>query len=211
MIAVITGDIINSRKNANRQKWLPVLKYVFNKYGQTPADWEIFRGDSFQLKIKQAPQALRICLHIKAALKTLKDKDVRMAIGLGTEDAPAKKITEANGSAYVYSGELFEKLKFRKLNLAVKSADENFDYSLNLLLQLAAITMDKWSVSSAEIVQQLLENPHLPQTELAAAMGRSQSSISERQSRAQYDLIMEVVKYFETAVAAMENTAASKK
>ncbi len=201
MIAVITGDIINSRKKDNRNKWLPLLKRVFSIYGKTPADWEIFRGDSFQYRVAPTENALRIALHIKAVLKTLKDKDVRMAIGLGEEDRPSKKITEANGSAYIYSGELFEQLKFRKINLAVKSASEDFNQRINLMLQLASITMDKWSTSSAEMVQVLLENPSLSQTELAEKMGRSQSSISERQSRAQFDVINELIRWFEKEVA----------
>lgn len=200
MIAIITGDIINSRKKDNRQKWLPLLKKVFAIYGKAPADWEIFRGDSFQYRVAPTENALRIALHIKAALKTLKDKDVRMAIGIGEEDQPSKNITEANGSAYIYSGELFEQLKFRKINLAVKSTNPDFDQKLNLMLQLANITMDKWSTSSAEMVQLLLENPSLSQTELAEKMGRSQSSISERQSRSQFDIINELVRYFEQEV-----------
>lgn len=204
MIAVITGDIINSRKKDNRNKWLAILKNVFSTYGKTPSEWEIFRGDSFQFRVAPGENALRIAIHLKAALKSLKDKDARMAIGIGEEDQAAKHVTEANGSAYVYSGELFEQLKFRKINLAVKSANADFDQRLNLMLQLANITMDKWSTSSAEMVQLLIENPSLSQTELAEKLGRSQSSISERQSRAQFESIRELISYFEQEVKSLK-------
>ena len=105
MIAVITGDIINSRVGAVPQ-WLHPLKETLNLYGTEPKDWELFRGDSFQLSLVPG-KALLAAIHIKAAVKQTKLHDVRMAIGLGEEKYGPAKITEANGSAYIRSGELF--------------------------------------------------------------------------------------------------------
>tara|TARA_B110000305_G_C19373082_1_gene605540 strand:- start:790 stop:930 length:141 start_codon:yes stop_codon:yes gene_type:complete len=46
MIAVITGDIINSRKG-EVERWIGPLKETLNRYGVEPKNWEIYRGDSF--------------------------------------------------------------------------------------------------------------------------------------------------------------------
>ena len=108
MKAVITGDIINSRKVAS-SLWIQDLKAILNRYGNEPKDWEIYRGDSFQLVV-DAVVALEIAFVIKATIKQHKALDVRMAIGVGSIDYIADKITESNGTAFVNSGECFGRL-----------------------------------------------------------------------------------------------------
>ena len=49
MRAIITGDIINSQET-DSENWLPKLKELLGKWGKTPTDWEVYRGDEFQLK-----------------------------------------------------------------------------------------------------------------------------------------------------------------
>jgi hypothetical protein len=41
MMAVRTGDVINSREG-NAPNWLNWLKEVLNQYGADPSEWEIF-------------------------------------------------------------------------------------------------------------------------------------------------------------------------
>ena len=72
MKAVITGDIINSRKVASAL-WMGDLKDILKDYGNEPKDWEIYRGDSFQLIINPV-DALEIALLIKAAIKQHKTR-----------------------------------------------------------------------------------------------------------------------------------------
>lgn len=192
MIAVITGDIINSRKEPV-EHWLPVLKEVLKRYGDSPQHWEIFRGDSFQIALP--PQnALYAALLLKASLKQFRHLDVRMAIGLGNQEYEAKKISESNGSAFVRSGEGFETLK--KQNLGIFSENEELDEILNLLLSLALLNMDQWSPTVATIIKASLENPEKSQTELAAVLKRSQSSLSEGLKRGGYDEILRMEKFY---------------
>ncbi|MDO1499243.1 hypothetical protein Q2T40_03060 [Winogradskyella maritima] len=70
MVAVITGDIIGSG-NHSSSTWLPILKKHLSKLGKSPHDWEVYRGDEFQLKIT-AKEALVQAIYIKALLKTIK-------------------------------------------------------------------------------------------------------------------------------------------
>jgi len=51
MEAIIIGDLINSRQ-VEPSEWMPALKKALKKYGKEPKNWEIFRGDSFQLNTK---------------------------------------------------------------------------------------------------------------------------------------------------------------
>lgn len=192
MTSVLTGDIVQSRKLANQATWLVPLKKTFNTIGRTPKTWEIYRGDSFQIEIKQPENALYVAIRIKAVIKCIKNIDVRMGIGIGRKDFDAKKVTECNGEAFVYSGEQFEGLKKEKQLLALRSPWKQFDQEMNLYIRLAMIAMDNWSPAMAEIIKISLENPKMNQLEIGELLGISQSSVSERQKRAFFTEIMEV-------------------
>lgn len=191
MVSVITGDVINSKKNAPRI-WLTPLKKELNRIGKTPKTWEIYRGDSFQSVINKPEEALLIAMKIKAGLKSVKGINVRMAIGIGDRTYNAAKVTESNGSAFVNSGEKFEMLKQEKQNLAIKSDWPQFDDEMNLYLKLALIAMNNWTVNAAEIVSVAMENPDKSQHQLGKMVGIKQSAISTRLRRAYYEEIMEV-------------------
>ena len=193
MIAIITGDIINSRKG-EVQTWLPVLKKVLNQYGQEPSDWEIFRGDSFQLSI--APKnAILAAFHIKSAIKQTKTQDVRMGIGIGKIKYNSNKTTESNGSAYIRSGECFESLK--KQTLAIKSYNSELDSILNIMLSLALLSANNWSSTVSEVIKKTIENANTKQKEIAQLLNKSQSGISEALKRGGFEEIMSLNNYYE--------------
>lgn len=191
MISVITGDIINSRK-AKIGDWQPVLKDELGKLGASPKIWEIYRGDSFQLEVADPSEALINAIKIKAAIKSKGKIDIRMSIGIGEKTYSAAAVTEANGSAFVNSGDKFELLKKEKRNLAIKSDSPKFDKEINLYLKLCLITMDKWTENSAEIVNLAIENPDKSQEELGKLVGIKQTAVSLRLNRAHFEEILEV-------------------
>lgn len=192
MIAVITGDIVNSKK-ADSQSWLNLLKKILNQYGSEPQTWEIYRGDSFQLSMNPE-NALIAALHIKSTIKQTKTQDVRLAIGVGSEKHKSQKITESNGSAYVNSGECFESLK--KQTLAIKTDNKTLDDILNIMLNLSLLTADHWSVVVSEVIKTAIENPDKNQRELAELLGKSQSNISEALKRGGFDEIMAMNQFY---------------
>jgi len=191
MVSVITGDIINSKTNVPRT-WLVPLKKELNRIGEDPKYWQIYRGDSFQAVINKPEEALLTVMKIKAALKSIRGINVRIAIGIGGRNYNAAKVTESNGSAFVHSGEKFESLSREKQNLAIKSDWPQFDNEMNLYLKLALIAMDNWTVNAAEIVKVTMENPDKSQHQLGVMIGIKQSAISTRLRRAYYEEIMEV-------------------
>ena len=194
--AIITGDIINSRKETPKA-WLPYLKEALNAYGEEPRQWEIYRGDSFQLEVLPK-QALEAAIFIKATIKQNKGIDVRIAIGIGEKDYDSEKITESNGSAFVHSGACFEGLK--KQTLALQSDSKTFDNTLNLMLQLASLNMNHWLPATARIVKASMENPNSNQKELAAILNNSQSNVSEALLRAGFDEVQKMMEYYTTQI-----------
>lgn len=196
MIAVITGDIINSREGKVKI-WLSYLKEALNRYGTEPTQWEIFRGDSFQLSLP-IERALIATIHIKAVIKQTSTQDVRMAIGLGKQTHKASKVTESNGSAYVLSGECFDALK--KQTLSVKSPNSELNEMLNLMLSLSLLTANNWTPTVAEAIKVALENPEKNQKELAILLNKSQSSVSEALKRGGFEEIMNMNSFYKSQI-----------
>lgn len=198
MIAIITGDIINSEDHPTSQ-WIDLLKNYFNQFGASPMNWEIYRGDEFQLKVTEK-NALFTAIRIKAMLKSIKGLDVRMGVGIGLETYIGTGVTESNGPAYQRSGRNFETLKESKVNLSIATGDTNKDRTLNLMLRLALVFMDDWSVVSAEIVTLALDYPQFSQKEIAQRLGIKQSAVSQRLKRARLDLVLDVLSYYKELI-----------
>ena len=202
MIAIITGDIINSEEH-KASEWIDVLKKQFSKWGETPVDWEIYRGDEFQLKINP-DQALWAAVQIKALIKSVKGLDVRMAIGVGSENFQGISVSESNGTAYQRSGRIFDNLKISKINLAIATGNIEVDKSLNLMIKLALDFMDEWTPVSAEIVAIALTNTVSSQEKIAGMLGIQQSAVSQRQKRARFQLVLELLHYYQQTVKRMK-------
>ena len=197
--SVITGDIINSRKIKNKV-WLTGLKKTLSVEGKSPATWQVYRGDSFQVEIKDPGLSFLTAIRIKATIKCIKDLDVRMAIGIGKKEFTASAITESNGEAFIHSGETLEGLKKEKQSLAIKTPWPDFDQEMNVCFHLALIAMDNWTRSSAELIRILIDKPTMKQKALARKLKISQSSVSERQKRSSFDEIMELEALFHQKV-----------
>ncbi|OXG06342.1 SatD family protein [Flavobacterium araucananum] len=198
MTSIITGDIIGSRQQKSKD-WVEDLKKILSAFGATPSQWEVYRGDEFQIEIKNPEEALWSAILIKAHLKAIK-LDARMSIGIGDKTHNAEKISESNGSAFIHSGELFETLKKQKITLALRTGNVYIDEQMNLMMQLALTFMDNWLAQPAEFVAAAIENPTLSQEELGQKLGINQAAVSRRQKRAQFDLILNLDRYYRTQI-----------
>lgn len=190
MIAIITGDIIRSKKIAT-EIWLPVLETSLDKFGQKPMFWDIYRGDSFQLETK-VENTLLASLYLISTLKKLPKIDVRLSIGIGEKEYQGKSITTSNGSAFVNSGEAFEQLGKKKIG--IKTPKISNTNQLQTELQLVRALTEKWTANMCETIACVLDNPKLNQTEIAEILGKPQSQISRELKAAFYYEIMEYVK-----------------
>ena len=196
MTSIITGDIINS-KSSEPKKWLDALKEVLNQYGSQPKQWDVFSGDSFQLETPPE-EALKAAILIKLSIKQFKNIDVRIAIGIGEKTYTSNKITESNGTAFINSGECFDDLK--KTTLAIKSPFKPFDLQTNIMFELALLTINSWTTTSAKLIKTAIENPELTQVELANHFKTTQSNISKGLKRGGFDEISKLLNYYNAQV-----------
>ena len=196
MEAVITADVINSRE-ASPDIWLSLLKDTLQNVGAEYSTWEVYRGDSIQL-ITSPINALKLGILLKAVTKQVPNLDIRMAIGIGEITYRSEKVSSSNGPAFIHSGEAFDALN--KNTLAIKSPWKDFDGVLNIMLDLATLTMDNWKPAMAEIFKKQLENPNLKQVEIAESLHKKQSNVSYSLKKAGYDEIMNCVEYYKREI-----------
>ena len=199
MIAVITGDIINSQ-HAETEVWINKLKNLLDQWGSSPQTWELYRGDEFQMKCA-IDDAFWYFLAIKSLIKSQENLDVRIAIGIGLENFSSEKITQSNGSAYVNSGRLLNHLKNGSDTVSIKTSNDSVDRDLNILLKWASKDFNNWTMANAEIIHEMIMNPDITQEDLAKKFAISQSSISQRLKRANYELIVETNQYFRKKIS----------
>ncbi len=202
MIAIITGDIVNSRGLPIH--WINNLKRALSHVQSKKKKWEIYRVDSFQVELSVS-DALLSAIYIKACIKVMKKADIRIGIGVGKKGIIGNKVTEANGEAFVNSGKVFDDLKLTKATMAFETPWLFFNDEINLYLKLALIAMDNWSPVSAEMVKYVLENKDSKQDKIAELSGRSQSSVSEALNRAYYSEIVKLEERYRSRVSELMN------
>jgi predicted transcriptional regulator len=64
--------------------------------------------------------------------------------------------------------------------------------------------MDSWLQQSAEFVLVAIQNPTLSQEEIGSMLGINQAAVSRRQKRSQYELLLQVDRYFRKKVKSLE-------
>lgn len=201
MGTTITGDIVHSQSVEKPDIWLDPLKDLFSSIGESPSVWEIYRGDSFQITVPKT-DSLRIALLIKSIIKKIDSKklDVRLAIGISEEEIIADRVSESAGEAFVYSGQLLDTLKQKKVHLGIKSPWDEFDKEFNMMFKLALIIMNSWTSNSAEVAELLFSISGITQVEIAEKLGIAQSSVNDRIKRGAIYEIMEMEKYYREKV-----------
>ncbi len=197
MIAVLTGDIINSRK-VNSEDWLPKLKDFFIKVTNNLEKWEIYRGDSFQLQVN-VEEALITAICIKALIKTNSKIDVRISIGIGDVSFKGKKVIESYGTAFINSGEAFEKLKNN--TLIIKTPFEEIDNYFNPIFKLLSFIIDNWKPVTSETVFYALMNRGLLQKEIAERLEKDKTTVNRALKRGAYEEIVEIIDLFNQKIS----------
>ena len=111
--AIITGDIVDSTKMLveERNSMLRMLQSLPELLSPlTRIDLEIFRGDSFQIRVVNTIDSLKVALAIRAHIRSFKyaeynrQWDARLSIGLGTVDYENDTLAMSDGEAYRFSG-----------------------------------------------------------------------------------------------------------
>ncbi|WP_298247193.1 hypothetical protein [uncultured Christiangramia sp.] len=210
MFAVITADLLNSTKYSaelltevldiiNAEIEGIEMKYKNSKF-------ELYRGDSIQ-GVLEPVFSFRSALRIKTAVNKLRSQeaihsnsyrieaDLRISIGIGKIEFKRDSIMESNGEAFQFSGRTLDDMKKtgRKMTLTTGINEINNEFD-NAFLLFDTIT-DKWSSASAEVIYYLLKE--MKETEIADALGISQSAVNQRKKAAGWDAILSLMERYE--------------
>lgn len=202
MKAVLTGDIIRSDETPNAV-WNPHLKSALGEFGCDPDDWQVYRGDSFQLLLSDPKTAFHTALFIRSALRSGADCDARIAIGIGDVSYQADSVLESDGEAFTRSGRLLDTLEELNVSLGVSSPWPEFDRDLNVAIKLGLIVVDDWSRASAGYVHLALSLPEATQEVLARRLGIGQSAVSMRRGRSHIAEILDLDAIFRLKIDEM--------
>lgn len=205
MVAVLTADLVNSSNYQHKvlERVLDALKeefkHITTTYGEDSVRFKIYRGDSFQGVVKTPEDALQIALQLKAAINRIhlketrknraysKIADLKIAIGVGTQDVEREAIAESNGQAFQFSGRTLDEMKAGNQKTRLQTAVEEVNGEFNTSFFLLDTITDKWSTASAEVVYYLITG--LKEKEVAAAINISQSAVNQRKKAAGWEAI----------------------
>jgi len=203
--AVLTGDIVNSTRlsTANEKKLLKVLSNVLSSY-----KYEFYRGDSFQVYLKNAEEALRIALLSRAAAISipasdeLMHGDVRISIGIGPVKPPVKTLSAAKGDAFLLSGRKFDEITKtgKRLAIAINNpvAGTAFEVISDYLNSIFNVMTDKQAI----VIFELLTGK--TQKNVADKLKKSKSTISQHVMAGRWYEIEKLLKQYENIVTQLK-------
>ena len=222
--AIITGDIVASRRIAPLQKemlYSDIDGFLRSLKKKWLLDYETYRGDSIQCEARSPELSLRVALiirsyvmaytpeEIKKQISRSQKKgtvpkgyfnvafDIRLAIGIGEVDfIKTKKLSSSDGIAFQLSGEALDNLKEESRRLVFKTADENLNADIEPVIYLLDALTQKWTQNQAMLVLNKLQNKK--DEEIAKLFKISLSAVYQRKKTAQWTAIEKAVTYFET-------------
>lgn len=113
-----------------------------------PLEVDIFRGDSWQLLVKDPRYALRVALFYRAFLRARMeshDFNTRIGVAIGELDfVPRDSVSEGQGEVYTLSGKALENLP-NTVSMSFLSSNNLHKKCLNTIVQLIDSLSTRWT------------------------------------------------------------------
>jgi hypothetical protein len=195
--AVITADIVNYTRlsRADEKKLISILSSLLSEH-----KFEFYRGDSFQVYVKEAEDALKLTLQIRAAAKKFMQKsampvtDVRASIGIGQVNTPVRTLRTASGEAFIISGRNFDEMRRPDQRLVIQSAVPVINPGLNVTAHFVDFIFRQLTSKQAEVVFELLKDK--TQAEIAKRLKKSQATINQHAQSAGWNEIDKILEEY---------------
>ncbi|MDW4548819.1 hypothetical protein R5H32_05575 [Defluviimonas sp. D31] len=210
VVAVLTGDIVASRKHDRSQVDTAMARIAktaagFGQMAGADSRFTRFRGDGWQIVLGRAGWALRAALILIADLKTSGSGiETRISAGIGPwESLGTANLSDASGPAFSVSGDLLEAMpRHRRLAIAGGrdtaahgTADRDWQAAI---FDMAEWISSRWSQPQAEAMSMALGDGWTTQDELARRLGITRQAMHSRLTGAGYQAM-------ENALAAIEH------
>jgi hypothetical protein len=172
--AIITGDIVNFTLSTPplAKKMIVQLSSVLERH-----KFEFYRGDSFQVYVKDPSIALELILRLRSVAKNIHSlHDVRASIGIGQVDSPVRTLGAANSEAFILSGRAFDELG-KEQRLLIRCNDPKANIALDVIAYFADFILQQVTSSQAEVLLQLLNDQ--TQAQAAKKLKKAQATVNQ--------------------------------
>ncbi|TMI73647.1 MAG: adenylate/guanylate cyclase domain-containing protein [Bacteroidetes bacterium] len=177
---VITADIVNSTflSKAVFNKLIKTIDSLIGKYKN-----EFYRGDSFQVYLKENEKALHLALIIRLAAKRIEMEtgnaaDVRVAIGIGHINTPVRIMKTSGEEPFVLSGRSFDELTSGEERIVIKSFDDEANCIFRIIARFVDYIFKDITAKQAAVIFELLMGS--TQTDAAKRLKKSQVTINKQ-------------------------------
>lgn len=209
IVAVITGDIVHSSKMDRKQRdyLLSQLKIIFRDLEKHCQAADIYRGDSFQMLLSRAEEALRVAMILRAGLRKLPKRhenqtdytDARISVGVGEVNYRGQSLGTTDGTAFRLSGRGLDEMK-RRDRLKISTLWPHINEEMEVSCALSEAIVGRWTHAQASIIYSYLRSQKTQQ-ELAEEFGITQGAVSQRLSESgNIEAINKFIKRFEKLV-----------
>lgn len=199
--AVITADIVNSMLLSKPQ--FNGLIRSFNGLLQ-PHKHEFYRGDSFQVYIKEPQVALELGIKLRLAAKKIQadnqsDIDIRLAIGIGEITTPVRTIRQSSDEPFILSGRALDELSDSADRLRVVSSDDQTKDLFRVIARFIDYILHDLTSKQSEVIFELLQGN--TQTRAAKKLKKSQVTINRQAHAGGWSEIERLILDYKTAIS----------
>lgn len=198
--AVITSDIVNSTQISKILE-----KKIYQKLNLLlkPYVFEFYRGDSFQAFLQDPNNALRVTLLCRTAAIGLAEDgeaipDIRSSIGIGETPATIKKISTANGEAFLLSGRNFDAMK-PDTRLEINTTNTLANEGLGVISMYIDALFRNLTNKQAQVIFELLNGE--TQQAIAKRFKRTKSTINQHAAAGRWNEIERLLTRYEKIIA----------
>ncbi len=213
MLGVITGDISNSQTFSNDElnHILDALKIQLSKYAsQYGGNFDIYRGDAFQLAVTQPQHCMQIAIGIRLALKALPlSADVRVSAAIGEAQFRQQEVKIGTGEAFVLSGRGLDTIKPQYI--AFSCQNEELENKAKLLTRFADAHISGLTQIQSQTVLAYLEASDKSHENIATILNKNRSNVSRILNASNYKLVAEYLSYMEEEIASWQQSTDAEK
>ena len=199
---VITGDVSNSQSysDAEFREIIATLRerltYYAEYYG---GDFDIYRGDAFQLVVAQPQHSIAAAVGLRLALKAhASGVDMRMSVAVGEAQFRPSEVKTGTGDAFVLSGRGLDNIKPHHLTFC--SGEQTLDDKTQLLTRFADAHINGLTQTQSQTLLAYLEATDKSHESVAAILDKNRSNVSRILNASNYKLIAEYLDYMERAL-----------
>ncbi|WP_322406416.1 hypothetical protein U0358_12015 [Idiomarina sp. PL1-037] len=202
VIAVITGDIVDSRSlsSARYDELLKQLKNELKSFeASDKATFDIYRGDSFQITFFCPWAALKAAILIRLKLKSNIYKiDVRQSISIGNVKDLREDVKTSIGQAFILSGKHLDEMKSHRL--VFSSENKLLNRHIPIVVKLLDTHISSLTSMQSQALYSYLLDDSQTHAELANKLNKSRANTTKILNGSEYRLVADSIHYFETLV-----------